>query len=300
MTWGTPKNHQLAGQGAVFLCAVLWSTSGLFIKLVDWHPVVIAGTRSFIAALFMLGVKVFFAPRVFPTVGQKSKKGPLWAGAFAYAFTMLAFVIANKLTTAANAIVLQYSAPVWAALLGWFLIKEKPRWQHWTAMVCVFGGFTLFFKDGLSTGASPGLPSLGDAIAVLSGVFFGAHSVFMRMQKDGNPADSMLLAHVISFVISIPFIILYPPELRLPSVLPIVYMGIVQIGGASLFYSYGLKRITAVQAMLTAMIEPVLNPIWVLVITGERPSVSALIGGGIILAAVLIPGLLGTSKKPPV
>ena len=114
----------------------------------------------------------------------------------------------------------------------------------------------------------------------------------MRMQKDGNPADCMLLSHVITFIISIPFIFLYPPELNPSSVMPIIYMGIIQIGCASLLYSYGLKRITAVQAMLTAIIEPLLNPVWVFVIIGERPSASALIGGGIILTAVLIPNLL--------
>ena len=273
----------LAGQGAVFLCAILWSSSGLFIKLMDWHPMVITGLRSLIAALFMLGVRTF----IFKPGRQKNKKGPLWAGAFVYSFTMFTFVIANRLTTAANVIVLQYSAPVWAALLGWIVLKERPRWQHWVALACVFGGFTLFFRDGFSTAAS-----LGDSIAVLSGLLFGAHSVLMRMQKDGNPADCMLLSHVVTFIISIPFIILYPPELNSSSVLPIVYMGIVQIGCASLLYSYGLKRITAVQAMLTAVIEPLLNPLWVFVVIGERPSVSALIGGGIILEAILIPNLL--------
>jgi len=287
MTETTPKEHPLAGQGAVFLCAALWSTSGLFIKLIDWHPVVITGTRSLLAALFMLGVRAFLSsPKK-----QNSPKGPLWAGAFTYSFTMLTFVIANKLTASANVIVLQYSAPVWAALLGWLLIREKPRWEHWAALVCIFAGFILFFRDGLSTGAF-----LGDGIAILSGVLFGANSVFLRMQKDGSPMDSMLLSHVISFVISIPFIILYPPTLSTSSVLPIVFMGIVQIGCASVLFSYGIKRISAVQAMLTAVVEPLLNPVWVLVVTGEKPSSSALIGGGIILSAVLISNLLLLSK----
>ena len=279
------KNDHLAGQGAVLLCALLWSTSGLFIKMVDWHPMVITGIRSFIAALTMLGFRTFFSK----PGAQKSKKGPLWAAGFAYSLTMFTFVIANTLTTAANVIVLQYSAPVWAALLGWLLIKEKPHWQHWLALVCVFGGFAIFFRDGFSISMGS---SMGDLIAVLSGLFFGAHSIFMRMQKDANPADSMLLAHIISFVISIPFIFIYPPNLNPQSVLPIIYMGIVQIGCASLLYSYGLKRITAVQAMLTAIIEPLLNPVWVYIILGERPTVSALIGGAIILIAVLIPNLL--------
>ena len=288
MTGKPEDNSKLLGQGAVFLCAILWSTSGLFIKLLDWHPVVITGTRSLIAGLFMLGARTFFAPKTRP----KNKIIPMWAGAFAYSMTMLTFVIANKLTTAANTIVLQYSAPIWAAILGWFLIKEKPRWEHWGAMACIFAGFILFFRDSQGSGAF-----LGDSIAILSGLLFGLNSVLLRMQKDGNPADSMLLSHVVSFVISIPYIILYPPTLNATTVLPIVYMGIIQIGCASLLYSYGLKRISAVQAMLTSTIEPLLSPVWVLLFTGEMPSNSAFIGGSIILAAVIASSIIGKRRR---
>jgi drug/metabolite transporter (DMT)-like permease len=276
------------GQGAILLCAFLWSTSGLFIKLVDWHPVVIAGSRSFMAALFMLAVRGIFPPKF----AVKNRKGPLWAGAVVYALTMQSFVIANKLTTSANAIMLQYSAPVWAGLLGWILIREKPHWEHWGAVACVLGGLTLFFKDSLSGGAF-----LGDSVALVSGVFFGAHSVFLRMQKDGNPADSMLLAHVLNFTLSVPFFFLYFPDFEAPAVAAILYMGIIQIGCASLLFSFGIKRVSAVQAMLTAMIEPVLNPLWVLAITGEKPSVSAIIGGGIIIAAVVASSVIGKNRE---
>ena len=283
-----PGNQNLVGQGAIFLCAILWSTSGLFIKLIDWHPMTIFGLRSLIAGLFMLGVRSFL-----PAARKgNDKKIPMWAGAFAYSMTMLTFVIANKNTTAANVIVLQYSAPVWAAILGWFLIKEKPYLEHWLALVLVFGGFGFFFKDSLGTGAF-----LGDGLAFISGIFFGAHSVFMRMQKDANPADSMILAHILSFVISIPFLFLYPPQFSGTSVISILFMGIIQIGCASLLYSHGIKRIPAIQAMLTATIEPLLSPVWVLLVTGERPSVSAVIGGGIILTAVLISAIIGARRR---
>ncbi|MDR2618564.1 MAG: DMT family transporter [Treponema sp.] len=276
------------GQGAVFCCAVLWSTSGLFIKLVSWHPVVIAGSRSFIAALFMLAVRIFIVPK-----GRaRSKPGPFWAAGAAYAFTMLSFVVANKLTASANAILLQYSAPVWAALLGWVLIREKPHWEHWGALVFVIAGLVLFFKEGLVSGSL-----LGDCVAVSSGILFAAHSVFLRMQKDGNPMDAMLLAHVITFIISIPFFFLYPPEYTVSSVLPVVFMGTIQIGCASILFSYGIRRISAIQAMLTAMIEPVLNPVWVLAITGEKPSVSALAGGLIIIVAVAVSSVIGKRRE---
>ena len=272
---------------AVLLTAILWSTSGLFIKLLDWHPMVIICTRSVFSVIFLLVVRLI----VPPGKGVKSHPFPLWAGAIAYALTMLTFVTANKITTSANAIMLQYSAPVWAALLGWRLNREKPHWEQWGAMVLVFAGMLLFLRDGLGTGAL-----LGDMLAVMSGIAFGANSVFLRMLKNANPRDAMLLAHVISAAAGLPFLFLYPPSVTAPSALSIIYMGTIQLGAASLVYAYGMKRISAVKAMLTAIIEPLLNPVWVLVITGERPTPIALLGGTIIIASVLASSMIGMRR----
>jgi drug/metabolite transporter (DMT)-like permease len=138
---------------------------------------------------------------------------------------------------------------------------------------------------------------LGDALALLSGLFFGANSVFMRMQKDGNPADSMLLAHVICAAVSVPFVFMHPPALNPANTAAILFMGIIQIGLASLLFSYGFKRIRALEAMLIAMIEPVLNPRWVLLVTGEKPSASALLGGSVIIAAVLFSSVVSKGRE---
>ena len=273
------------------LTALLWSTSGLFIKLlieINWHPVLIAGSRSFLAAIFLLIIRIIFPPA---KKENKSSAFPLWAGALAYAITMISFIYANSLTTAANAILLQYTAPLWAALLGWYFNREKPHWEHWGAIALVTGGLLLFFRDSLDSGAI-----LGNSIAVFSGLAFGATSVFLRMMKDGNPRDAMLLSHVITFAFSIPFFFLYPPEINTASILPVSFMGIIQIGLASLVYSYGIKKISAVQAMLTAIIEPILNPVWVLLVTGERPSLTAIIGGGIIIISVILSSLIGVRR----
>ncbi|MDR2484095.1 MAG: DMT family transporter [Treponema sp.] len=275
----TGKPNPRLGQGAVFLCAILWSTSGLCIKLIDWHPIIIAGARSGIAALCMWGVRILFPRR------GRSKNNLLlvFAAGTVYAGTMITFVAANKLTTSANAILLQYSAPVWAAILGWIVIKERLHWKHGGALILVMAGLFIFFKDALGGGSLA-----GDCIAVCSGVLFGAHSVLLRMQKDGNPADAMLCAHILCALFAIPFGFLYPPSLNPAGLGAILYMGTLQIGAASLLFAYGIKRVGALQAMLTAMIEPVLNPVWVLAATGERPSISALLGGCLIVAAVVI------------
>ena len=288
MISASAKQQRMSGQLAVLAAAFFYSTSGLFIKLLDWHPVVITGTRSFLAALVLLAARLISPP----PKDRKNPPVPFWASGFVYAFTLFTYVIANKLTTAANVILLQYSAPIWAALLGWALIKEKPKWEHWVTLVFVAGGLLLFFRDSLASGAFT-----GNALAIISGILLGAHYVLLRMMKDGNPRDALLLAHTITGVLSIPFIILYPPVLKVSTVVPIVYMGFIQMGLASLLISYGIKRTTAIQAMLTAILDPILSPVWVLLITGEKPSLMALAGGAIIITAVVASSIVGLRRQ---
>jgi drug/metabolite transporter (DMT)-like permease len=204
---------------------------------------------------------------------------------------MILFIFANKMTSSANAILLQYSGPIWAALLGWVLAKEKPRIEQWAAMGAVIIGMLIFFKDGISGGNFA-----GDCMAILSGIAFGAYSVFMRLQKEGNPADSMIISHLITAFVGLPFLFIFMPSFSLMSLGAISFMGIFTIGLASICFSYGIRHVSAVQALLLALIEPVLNPVWVLAATGEKPSVSALIGGGIIIIAVTVSSLLGKRR----
>ena len=296
-----PKEHQFAGQGAVLITAFLWSTSGLFIRLVEWHPMVITGTRALVAAVFMLIVRLLFPSPQSPESAGSLKAGdikkksialPFWISAFANAFVVITFVTANRLTASANAVLLQYSSPVWTALLAWLVLKERPRWEQWGGLLLVIGGMLIFFRDALGAGTL-----LGDGIAVLSGMFVATHIVFLRMAKDGNPRDVLLMSHVIAFVISIPFIILYPPEFTTTSVGAILFMGLIQQGAASLFFAYGIKRVSAVQAILTSTIEPLCNPLWVFLVLGEGPSASAYGGGALILAAVLSSSIIGNRRK---
>ena len=276
---------QKSGQLVILLTAVLWSSSGLFVKILDWHPVVIASGRSYIAVIFLLILRFIFKT---PKGTTKNEPISLWVGAFAFSFTMLSYVIAIRLTTAANAILLQYSAPIWAAFLAWWLIKEKPRWEHWGALVFIIGGLALFFRDGLGFGGF-----WGDLLSIASGMTYGLYTVLLRKIKDSNPRDIMLLGHAISAFVGIPFIILYPPTLNFSSVAIIFYMGIIQIGLTSVLFVYGMKRVKAIQAMLITAIEPILNPVWVFLFVGEKPSLTALMGGSIILATVVASSIIG-------
>ena len=281
----------MAGQGAILLCALLWSTSGLFIKLTDWHPVVISGGRSILAAGLLYALRF-----VRPGRNSANELIKLAACGFWYAATMILFVTANKLTASANAILLQYAAPVWAALLGRLVLRERPGWEHWCAFVPVCTGLFLVFSGGFAKGSF-----LGDTIALLSGIAFAANSVVLRKNKDGGTADIMLFSHIICALFSVPFFFLYPPSLSAGNVLSVLFMGIFQMGAASVLFAYGIKRVPAVQAMLTATIEPVLNPVWVLAVTGEKPSLSVLAGGSLVVAAVVFSSVIRyIPRLPPV
>jgi drug/metabolite transporter (DMT)-like permease len=286
------KEHRFAGQGAILLCAILWSTSGLFIKLVDWNPMVISGGRSILAIIVLLTLRRLSSGRKSGTRITLKEIPTLAACGLCYTATMLFFVTANKLTASANVILLQYTAPVWAALLAWLFLKERPRWENWCALVLVSLGMFLVFSSGLESGSMT-----GNIFAVISGIAFGANSVVLRARKDGNPADILIFSHIICAAISIPFFFLHPPTLNSHNILSIAFMGIFQIGAASALFAYGIKRIPTVQAMLTSAVEPVLNPLWVLLVTGERPSPSVFAGGGIIFAAVIFSSTLSALRR---
>jgi drug/metabolite transporter (DMT)-like permease len=305
----TLKENRLAGHGAIVLCALLWSTSGLFIRLLDWHPIVIAGSRSFFAARFFLGI-TFFSHNRKNAIACSFGQGPKLPRSFCirknsilsykglwYAATMLLFVTANKHTASANAILLQYAAPVWAALLGWFLLKERPRWEQWCALAFVGLGMFLVFSGGLAANSL-----LGDTLALVSGITFAVNSVVLRAhalgaQNKSGPEDIILFSYLICTVFSIPFFFLHPPLITAANILCIVFMGFFQLGLASAFFAYGIKRVPAVQALLTSTIEPVLNPVWVLLAIGETPGLSVITGGAIIIASIVFSSVMLTALR---
>ena len=275
---------QTAGTLAMAGCAFLWSTAGIFIKLVDWQPFAIAGARSAIAAVFLW--IVIRRPRFTFSFDQVST-------ALAYAATMILFVFANKHTTSANAILLQYGAPVYVAILGSVMLKERPRMEHWLALVAVCFGMVLFFMDSLGGGNF-----LGDVIAALAGVTFALNIVMLRKQKNASPIDSLLLGHIFTALIAGGISLFMPaPVLTATSLLAVGALGVVQIGLAAILFSYGIKRITALESILTAAIEPLCNPLWVFLATGEAPGLRALSGGFVIIGAVLISSIASVRRS---
>ena len=171
--------------------ALCWSLGGLLIKSVPWPPLAVAGGRGFIAAAFLAA----FAPR-FRFTWSAAQIG----GAVAYAATTVLFVTANKLTTAANAILLQYTAPVWIALFGAWFLGERATRADWLTIALVFGGMGLFFCDDLRFAGIA-----GNLVALASGVAFAAMTLLLRKQKDTSAEESIFLGNLLAGVIGLPF-----------------------------------------------------------------------------------------------
>lgn len=267
----------------VAIAAALWSSSGLFIKIIDLSPLTIAGIRSAIAAVMMIAL-----------INKKLRFNwsyPQVAGAIAYSATVILFVTATKLTTAANAILLQYTVPVFTALLGAWLLKEKVTRFDWYIIFTVLGGMALFFLDKLTPG---GL--WGNIMAIVSAVTFALVIMYMRMQKSGSPIETIVLGNIITAVVCMPFAIQDPPTGT--SWLPLLYLGIFQLGLPFFLFSTAIKYISALDAVLIQAIEPLLNPIWVFLVIAEVPGIWAMIGGGVVLTAVTFRNIYSNKRTP--
>jgi drug/metabolite transporter (DMT)-like permease len=269
------------GIAALLACAFLWSSAGLFIKIVSWNPLAIAGMRSLFGGLLILAW--LRRPRFTWSAAQI-------LAAVSYAGCMIAFVTANKLTTAANAILLQYTAPLYAAILGGLILGERTGWLDWVTVGIVIGGMVLFFLEKLTTS---GL--WGNLVALVSGVFFASSIVFLRKQKEGSPLESILLSHAITFLVCLPFLWRNPPSLV--GWAGIAFLGIFQIGLASMFLSYGVRHVSALGSLLTSIVEPVFNPLWVFLVLGEKPGKLAIAGGAVILVTVTARSVITTLRQ---
>ncbi len=202
------------------------------------------------------------------------------AAAVAYAACTVTFVTATKLTTAANAILLQYTAPVYVALLSAWFLDEPIRPADWAALAVVLAGMGLFFGDELK------FENLtGNLIAIASGVCFAAMTLLMRKQKDGSPVESLVLGNVIAFVIGAPWM-LRAPHLPPSGWLALLILGFVQLGLSYWLYARAIKHITALELVLLPVLEPILNPLWTWLAYGEHPGHWAFAGAVLVLGGV--------------
>ena len=275
------KIERLKTISLLFATALLWSFGGVLIKKVSWNPMAIAGVRSVIALPVILIVL-----RPSHLNWSKYQIG----GAVCYAGAVILFVAATKLTTAANAILLQYTAPVYVALFSNLFLKERITKFDLLTIFFTMIGICLFFFDRLTF-----INIWGNIFALLSGMSFGGLVLMMRKQKTEFPLGSIFLGNILTALICLPFMFGSIPESI--SWVYLILMGVFQLGLSHMLYSIAIKKITAIDGIMIPIIEPVLNPLWVFLFVGEIPGSWAILGGIIVVISVLTRTLMILMEK---
>ena len=266
----------------ILAAALLFSTGGAAIKsasLTSWQ---VACFRSGVAAVALL---------LLVPASRRLLHYRVWVAAAAYAATMILFVAANKQTTAANAIFIQSTAPLYLLLLGPWLLKEPIRRRDLAFMAVVAAGLSLFFFGAERIVATAPDPASGNLLALISGVTWAFTIAGLRWlgrkESDDLSLGMVAAGNLIAFAVCLP-LALPVAHWRAPDVAVIGYLGVFQIGLAYVCISKGIRKVPAFEASGLLLIEPALNPLWAWLVHGESPSAWALAGGALILAATLV------------
>lgn len=265
------------------LAALLLSTGGLLIKVISVDPLALVGARGLVAA----GVIALFMgrPRFRLTV-------PQIGGALALVGAQIFFVIATRETTAANAIFIQYTAPIYVAFFGIWYLKEPARRRDWITIGAIGIGFYLFFADSMLVGGV-----WGNVSALLSGISFAWFILFLRKQGTGSNIETFFLGNLLAGLLGLPALLQASPTAM--DWAGIAFLGVFQLGLAFILMSIAVRRLSAVDTVLIQTLEPLLNPVWVFLVISESPSPMALVGGLIVLSAVSLRSLYTARSRHP-
>ena len=260
----------------MLLCAALWSIAGIFIKLIPWNSIVIAGLRSLIAGLVMF---VYMRAR---GIGFTADRRSL-AGGAALCLTLTCFVAANKLTTAANSIVLQFTAPMFIVVFSALFLKKRFSRADVLAVVLTMAGISLFFFDQLTPGHLA-----GNCVAIFAGMAFACYYMSLEGASESQRMSAILIAHGLTFLVGLPFTFVYPPELSAAPVACILVLGVVQLGIPYVLLGRASGACPPLACSLLGAVEPLLNPVWVFIFDGEAPGMWALIGGVVVVVTITV------------
>lgn len=261
--------------GLLLLCVLCWSTGGFLIKSVSWSPLAISGGRSGFCALFLW---LIYRPFKF------TWDAPQWGAGLANAATMTLFVLATKLTTSANAIFLQYTAPLYVALFSaWYLREKLSRWD-WISLGIALFGMYLFFKDRATLSNS-----WGEILACISAVTYAWFTMFMRNHKHGSETESLFLGNLLAFLVCGYWTL---REISFDqNLLWVAATAAFQMTIPCILYPKFIKHLTAFDVMTISLLEPILNPLWVFFFHEEIPSFYAVVGGACILSVIFFRSL---------
>ena len=262
------------------LCAVLWSIGGVFIKAVEMNAFVIAGGRSLFAALAVI-VYMVLTKQKFILSRDTLVSGGLLSMVF------ICFVAANKYTTAANAIVLQYTAPIFVLIFTMIFLHKKPRHLDIAAVLLTLVGVVVFFLGSLEAGGM-----LGNALGVLAGMFMGGMFVAVGNTKGEEKMSGILLGHLFCAAIGLPFLAFTENTVNAKGVFFLVLLGVVQLGIPYILYALATNRCSAISCVVISAIEPILNPIWVAIFNKEIPSALSMISGLFLIAVITVYSVL--------
>jgi DME family drug/metabolite transporter len=270
----------------VFAAALLWSSGGLFIKWTTLSGLELSFCRSFLA---MFTVALFTRREGF------GLNRLMLIASVLYAVLLILFVLATKETTAANAIFLQYTAPVYVLILEPLIYKEKFRSRDLITVLICLGGMALFFVGQLRP-----QDIAGNLMALASGLCFALYFLLLRhpRAREVNRASSVIYGNLLAVIVTAPWGFAAIPSINLHDALSVTYLGVVQLGVAYTLFTVGMARgVRSLDAGIICYIEPVLNPVWVFLVLGEKPSGWALLGGTIIVVAVMCHMLLDARLK---
>ena len=262
-----PAIKPIRGMQLLMICALLDASVGMLIKLLPWNPFVIAGCRSALAVLVLygyykrLGIKVRFS------------RNSILAG-FMISAMFITFITATTLTSASNAVALQYTNPLFIVILSFFIYRQKPSRLDILSVAGVLLGIILIFGGAFGIGGMT-----GNILALISAVSLAGMFMFINHVKD--PAESygaLISGHIITFFVSIWFIFTYPPVLNANTVLYILILGLLQQGVGNIFYAYAIRACKPLTCSIILMTQLVLNPILVYLFVGEKPAVLEILG----------------------
>ena len=297
--------HRISGAWFVAAAAVLWSTGGVSIKWLDLPTPAIIGGRTLMSSLFFF---TLLGWRLRPMGDRRF----LVLGALSYVSTVGLFVAATRMTTAANAIILQFTFPAWVALLGWLLLGEKPTVRDLLIFALAASGLVLCMSESLGSLFSGVLTrrSIGDLLALGSGLGFAGLTLCMRRSRTVQSAHSptRMNLEILAFgsataaLACLPFLgaQVVQGQVGVAQWAVFVWMGAFQLGLAYVLFQHGLGRTTAMRAANVCLLEPILNPVWVWLLIGEQPTVATLTGGAIVLSVLILSAIpIRTRRMAP-
>ena len=283
VNFANDKGKRTLGTAAMLGASFCFSLGGLLIKLIPWNPLAINGVRNLIASA-VIGCFLL------ATHHTLRMNRTVLAGAMCMAGVTTFYTIANKLTSAGNAIVLQYTAPIWIIVLMYLFFGEKPGRRELMAIVIVLAGIICFFFEGLTAGKI-----LGDLAALLSGVFYAGVFMLNSFEK-GDALSSMFFGQLLCGIFLSPFVV-RETVFTLPVLTAVFVLGTVQVGLAYILFSVGTAYTDPVTASILNAVEPILNPILVAIFYGERLGKFSIIGAVIVIGGVLFYNLSGLKKS---